>query len=160
MKKYFALILMSVLIIACGEKKEERETAGENTTAVQNTVEIKDAWIRPAAQNANSGMFFEMVNGTSQADTLIGVESGLAKVVQVHETFKSDDGMMGMREVESIAVPAGGTVQFKPGSFHVMLIGLNNDVKMGEKGNVVLKFKHAGDISVTAEVRDMPKSSM
>lgn len=157
MKKHLAIVLISFAVIACGEKKEERYSYESQNTAAQNTVEIKDAWIRPAAENANSGMFMEIVNRTAQTDTIIGVESGLAKVVQVHETFKDEKGMMGMREVENLEIPAGGTLQLKPGSYHVMLIGLNQDLKIGDKGTAVLKFKHAGDVSVSAEVRDMPK---
>ena len=62
-------------------------------------------------------------------------------------------GMLGMRPVDRVEIPAGGTLELKPGSYHIMLIGLNQDLKVGDSIEITLKLEKAGDVKVTAEVR-------
>jgi len=66
------------------------------------------------------------------------------------------DAMVGMmmREVESVAIPANGSLLFKPGAYHVMLMDLAAPLVAGETFDLTLTFERAGDVSVTAEVRD------
>lgn len=64
------------------------------------------------------------------------------------------DGMMGMREVDEIPVPAGGTVALEPGGYHVMLIDLAAPLEVGTTFELTLEFAKAGTIVVEAEVRD------
>jgi hypothetical protein len=61
--------------------------------------------------------------------------------------------VMGMRRIERLEVPAGGTVELKPGGYHVMLIGLTRELVVGEKIDITLRFAKAGEMRVTAEVR-------
>ena len=61
--------------------------------------------------------------------------------------------VMGMRQIERLEIPAGGTVELKPGGYHIMLIGLTRELVVGEKIDITLKFEKAGDVKVTAEVR-------
>ena len=63
--------------------------------------------------------------------------------------------MMEMREVDSIAVPAGETVTLKPGGYHVMLLQLAEPLAAGASIDVTLTFEEAGDVEVVAEVRDV-----
>jgi hypothetical protein len=58
-----------------------------------------------------------------------------------------------MKRVTSVAVPAGGEVTFKPGSYHVMLIGLKKPLKAGDAVELHLRFEKAGTIDVNAPVR-------
>jgi copper(I)-binding protein len=64
------------------------------------------------------------------------------------------EGMMGMRPIARLEIPAGGSVELKPGGYHVMLIDLNQELKAGDKIEITLKFEKAGEIKVTAEVRE------
>lgn len=125
----------------------------------QTKIEIKNAWVRPAAKGANSALFFTIVNNGTSADTLTAAESKLADIVAVHETFKKDNDKMGMREVKFVHVPAKSKIEFKPGGLHVMLIDAQKDFRIGDQLNAVLKFKHAGKIKVKAVVQDMPPAS-
>jgi copper(I)-binding protein len=61
---------------------------------------------------------------------------------------------MGMRKIDSLAIPAGGTVELKPGGYHIMLIDLNRELVAGEKVDITLKFEKAGDVKISAEVRE------
>jgi periplasmic copper chaperone A len=62
---------------------------------------------------------------------------------------------MEMQPVSSIKVPAGGSVQLKPGSYHIMLIGLTHPLAAGQSFPVTLKFQDAGTVKVQAHVRPM-----
>jgi copper(I)-binding protein len=61
--------------------------------------------------------------------------------------------MMGMHPVPRLDIPAGGSVQLKPGSFHLMLIGLTGDLVVDKTIQLDLVFEHAGKVVVTAEIR-------
>ena len=65
----------------------------------------------------------------------------------------SGGGMMGMRPVARVEIAAGGSLQLKPGSYHVMLIGLVKDLTVGDTIDLTLKFEKAGEITVKAQVR-------
>lgn len=123
----------------------------------QSPITIKDAWIRPAAANGNSALFFEVVNNGVVPDTLLAAKGKFSEVVEIHETYKKENDLMGMREVHNVPIPTKGTVIFKPRSLHIMLIGLLKDIRLGEQHEVTLVFKNAGAIKVKAVVRDMPK---
>ena len=65
-----------------------------------------------------------------------------------------DNGVMKMRELtDGLAIPAGGTVALKPGSYHVMLIGLKKPLAAGDLFPLTLNFEKAGNVSVTVRSR-------
>lgn len=124
---------------------------------IQNSkLKIQNAWVRPAAKGANSALYFTLKNNGSKTDTLIGVESKIAEIVEVHESYKKDNDRMGMREVGKLAIKPKSELEFKPGGFHVMLLGALKDLKIGDQIEVVLLLKYVGKIKIKAEVRDMP----
>ena len=62
--------------------------------------------------------------------------------------------MMGMRRWTAWRSRPAARVELKPGSYHIMLIGLTRELVAGEKIDITLKFEKAGDVKVTAEVRE------
>jgi hypothetical protein len=60
---------------------------------------------------------------------------------------------MSMRKVDSIPVPAGGTVDLVPGGYHVMLMGLRQPLADGAKVPLTLVFEKAGEIKIEVTVR-------
>jgi periplasmic copper chaperone A len=62
--------------------------------------------------------------------------------------------MMAMREVAAIDVPAGSRVELAPGGLHLMLFDLLEDLQAGDTFELTLVFERAGEVTVTAEVRD------
>ncbi len=62
-------------------------------------------------------------------------------------------GMMGMRPIARLEIPAGGKIELKPGSYHIMLIELTKELKVGDRVEITLVFEKAGDVKVSAEVR-------
>ena len=123
-------------------------------------ITVTDAWARSSSAMASAGAAYATITNTgSTADALIGASSPAAATVEVHETVAigspdaSGGGMMGMQPVARVEIPAGGSLQLKPGGYHVMLIGLVKDLKAGDTIDLTLTFEKAGEITVTAQVR-------
>ena len=124
-------------------------------------ITVTDAWARSSSAMASAGAAYATItNAGSAADALIGASSPAAATVEVHETVvmgspdASGGRMMGMQPVVRVEIPAGGSLQLKPGSYHVMLIGLVKDLKAGDTIDLTLKFEKAGAITVKAQVRE------
>ncbi len=141
MKKLFLILVLSALT-----------TFGQN----HNKIKIIDPWIRNADKGMNTGMFLKIENLDAKDDELIGVESDFAEVNEIHEVFKNGD-MMGMRKIEKLPIKGKSTVELKPRDYHVMFIKLTQNLKLGDKKEVKLKFKNAGTIKVNAVVKEMPQ---
>lgn len=99
--------------------------------------------------------FMTIKNSGQEADKLVAAASDVADAVEIHLSEMKDD-VMTMRQVDGVDVPAAGEAVLKPGSYHIMLIGLNQELAVGEKVNLTLTFEKAGQMNVEAEVRAMP----
>ena len=140
------LILAFILALTSCQQKETEQPLGENSFVISNT------WMRPGSANRNTAAFMTITNNMDMDDTLYAVSSDLAKVAQIHETYKKENDMMGMRHVDFIVIPSKSNVELKPGSFHVMLIGLNKDLSLDQQAKIKLLFKLKGEIEVPIKV--------
>ncbi len=123
-------------------------------------IEISDAWGRPSPKVATAGAFYMKIRNTgSEDDALIGGESPACGTVELHESFKTPEGAMGMRPVEGgkIVIPAGETVELKMGGLHIMCIDKKVDFKPGTTVQLTLHFEKSGDIPVELEIRQPMK---
>ena len=102
--------------------------------------------------SGNGAIYATLVNPSKERDALISAASNAAGAVEIHESYQHM-GMMMMRPVKRIEVPAGGRVEMKPGGFHIMLLGLRRDLKPGQTVNVTLQFQKAGKIPVKARIK-------
>lgn len=104
------------------------------------------------AQSAMSGAGYLTVTNTgSSDDRLVGITADFPKV-SLHGT-ENADGVMRMFSVDAIEIPAGETVAFQPGGFHVMFMGLNGDpFEAGDKIPATLTFETAGEAEVVFNV--------
>jgi copper(I)-binding protein len=124
---------------------------------VMAQVTVKDPWVRAtvSAQKA-TGAFMQI---TSVQDVrLVEASSPVAGVVEVHEMVMEKD-VMKMRAVKGLDLPAGKTVELKPGGYHVMLMDLKQQMKEGDTVPVTLvvegKDKKRSTIEVKAPVRPL-----
>ncbi len=116
---------------------------------------VKDAWVREVPPvSTMSAAFFKLLNTGDEDDYLVGVKSNVSEVAEIHTTIM-EDGMMKMRMLKEVKVPAGGSVEFKPMGKHVMLIDLKKPLRAGEKVKLTLIFKKSGEVVVNAPVRSM-----
>ncbi|MFH0735227.1 MAG: copper chaperone PCu(A)C [bacterium] len=139
------LLLIAVLFLSFGFIQADKN------------IKIDNVWIRTASTGMNTGLFVTIKNTGDIDEELLGAACNFAEVVEVHETFKKADDMMGMREVNSLKIKAKSTLELKPRSYHIMLIKLTEDLKTGDKKDITFKFKNAGEIKVKAEVKEMLK---
>ena len=100
-----------------------------------------------------TALFMTIHNNARTADTLLKVESDIAEMVQIHLSEIDASGVSSMHEVDGVEIPAGGTAELKPGSYHVMLMGLKRDIKPGDKVAFTLTFKNAGTMTIEAPVK-------
>ena len=138
----FAAVL-AIVLAACGS----------SGTSSAVTPKISGAWARPAAAGGMSAAYFSIANPAGTPDALVSVTSPSVASAQVHETVVDGTGSAAMRSVDRVLLPAGETVVFKPGSYHVMLMGLAKDLSAGGTVELELVFEHAGRVVVTADVR-------
>ena len=119
-------------------------------------IAVEQPWARATPAGAQTGVVYMTLNNkTNDADRLVAVSSDVAALVQVHE-MAVVDGVMQMRQLaDGLPIPAGASVTLKPGSFHVMLIGLKRPLMPGETFPLTLTFAKAGNISVAIPVQAM-----
>ena len=105
------------------------------------SVKVENAWARATVPGQKTGSVY--VNLTSSADaTVIGAGSPLAESAELHSA-SMDGGVMRMRALPRIALPAGKTVKLAPGGMHVMLVNLRQPLKAGEVVQVTLSVQSA-----------------
>jgi copper(I)-binding protein len=113
-------------------------------------VAVRDAYSRPA--NEMGAVFLTIINAGSSADAVDDARSTVADTTEVHETYDTGSGS-GMRHIPRLPIGAGQTLIFHSGGYHVMLIGLKHDLKVGDRFVIGLHFEHAGWIDVPVEVK-------
>jgi periplasmic copper chaperone A len=96
---------------------------------------------------SNGAVFLTLENKGDADDRLVGAATPRAGVTEIH-THTMDDGVMRMRKIDGVDVPAGTPVAFAPGGLHFMLIGLTAPLKEGETFPLTLTFEKAGAVEV------------
>lgn len=116
---------------------------------------VSEVWARATPPSAEVGAaYFTLENLAGTADMLISVASPVSSRTEMH-THSMQDGMMMMMQLESVEIPAGGVVEFKPGGNHIMFIGLERPLVEGERFPLTLKFERAGLVELIVEVRGL-----
>jgi copper(I)-binding protein len=100
----------------------------------------------------NSAVYVTISNYGSEPDALVSATTNMATAGELHETIEKEGKMM-MQPRPKFDIPAGGKLEMKPGSYHIMLLGLKHPLKPGDMVNLTLIFEKAGEMSVEAPVR-------
>lgn len=100
----------------------------------------------------NSAVFLTLTNDSTEARALVAGASPIAEVVEIHN-HTHEGGVMRMRPVSRIEVPAQSVVQLQPGGLHVMLIGLKGNLEPGDQVSLTLTFDDGTQIPVDVPVR-------
>jgi copper(I)-binding protein len=114
------------------------------------SIQVSEAFTRSAPAGGVGGVFLTIVNAGA-ADRLTGATSPEATKAELHQSI-SDNGVMKMRPVDGLDIPAGGTVKLVPGGYHLMLVGLKQGLTVGGHLPVTLVFQNAGKIEVEANI--------
>jgi copper(I)-binding protein len=118
--------------------------------AQTGTVEVTNAWARATPGKAENGAAYLTIV-SPVADRLTGISTPEANKAELHN-MTMEGGVMKMRPLSGIDLPAGQPVMLKPGGDHIMLVGLKEPLKPGESFPLTLSFEKAGTKQVTVAV--------
>ena len=97
-----------------------------------------------------SAAYVEITNNGALDDRLIAAQAAIAQRVEIH-SMEMDGGVMRMRAVDGgLVIAAGDSVTLAPGGLHIMLMGLNTDLRAGSQHEIMLVFEKAGQVTLTA----------
>jgi len=116
--------------------------------------QVVHAWSRATAPGASVGVAYLEILNSGDQDTLIRIESPIARQAQMHSVL-TIGGVMKMRELLSVDIPARGYVRFEPGGSRIMLVDLLQPLKQGDRFPMTLVFQHAGSVHVEVIVQDV-----
>jgi copper(I)-binding protein len=132
-KRFPTLVLAAILLTACG--------AG----SAESGIEVDQVKIGAAAQGEDRAVYLAMRNPGSESDQLTGASSDAADVAQLQN---------GTEVVDVIPVYANKEFAFIPDGYHVMLVGLQRDLHMGDEIEVVLQFRDHEDMTIKVPVQE------
>jgi copper(I)-binding protein len=119
-------------------------------------VEVRRPWTRPAQAGMNGVGYLTLANVGAKPLKLVAVESPAAQSVSVHQSSQAH-GVMSMRAVTSgLTLPPGAKVEFAPGGYHLMLMGLKAPQALGGKTPVTLVFEGGLKVKIDLSVEAGP----
>lgn len=118
----------------------------------QGDIQIGHIWARATAVGAKTGaVYVPLLNKGQTADKLVGVRTPVAEEAMLHESVK-DNGVTRMVMLDDLPLEPGKPVAMRPGAKHIMLTGLKQQLKEGDKFPLTLTFEHAGAATVDVVV--------
>ena len=120
------------------------------------SIQVAKPWTRATPKGAKvAGAYMSITNKGTAPDRLVGGATSAAAGFEVHN-MTMDQGVAKMRPVEGgLEIKPGETVELKPGSFHVMFVGLKKPLSAGDQFKATLVFEKAGNVNVDYDVRAM-----
>jgi hypothetical protein len=122
--------------------------------AQQGAVEVTDAWARATPGKAENGAAY-LTLASPSPDRLTGLATPVATAAELHMMSMEETaagGVMRMRPIAGVDLPAGQKVTLKPGGAHIMLVGLKAPLRPGQSFPLTLYFEKAGSREVTVTV--------
>lgn len=135
-------LVLSLLPLAAAQ-------AADMAADMAGDVAVTQAWAR--ASVAANGAAYVTLQSHGGADRLVGASAPVARRAELHSHI-NDGGVMRMRPVEAVEVPAGGSAELKPGGDHIMLMGLNAPLKEGDSFPLTLTLEKGGSVEVKVTV--------
>jgi periplasmic copper chaperone A len=124
--------------------------------AAAPSISIENVWGKSSMAMPTAGALYMVIKNSGTApDKLLSGKSPACGSIEVHEMVKKSDGTMGMNLIENpLEIPAGGQVELKSGSYHIMCIMKKDDqFKEGAKIDLTLAFEKSGEKKLSAEIR-------
>lgn len=142
MKRFVAVLIAALAATA---------SAGAHEYGAKG-ITVAHPWARATPQGAKVGAaYLEIKAGKGVSDKLVAARSAIAGTVEIHDHV-SEGGVMKMRKVSAVAIPAGKSVVLGPSGHHVMLMDLKAPLKEGDLLKLTLVFEKAGEIEVDASI--------
>ncbi len=112
---------------------------------------VSQAWVRLAAVDGQPAAAYFTLHGGRRDVRLVRIESALAAKVELHQSMTGTQGMASMVPLDHVDLPAHGTVQFRPGGHHAMLIGLDSAARPGTAVPLRLGFSDGSTAEAEAK---------
>ena len=158
------LLILGMVVSACGSAvpAEPKAASAEETAVEPVAAEAEEAAAKimimdlsARASMPNGAAYMTLMNEGNSDDTLVSAATDVAETVELHETTIDENQVMRMRPVEGgIAIPAGGSTTLKPGGLHVMLLGIRQELAVGDTFELTLTFAESGSQTVQVEVTE------
>jgi copper(I)-binding protein len=136
---------------------------GCDSSSRQPVITIENVWSRPVIVSTDSGsmqnsgyngaVYLTIKNSGGASDRLTKAKTDVCLITEIHESFIKDDRMMMERVNNGIEIPAGGRADLKPGSYHIMLMGVKRSLSEGDSFAVQLNFEKSGIRTVYAKIK-------
>ncbi len=141
--------LSRVVALACLAPLMACADEGDN-----HPIAIADPYLRetPPGQAHTAGFFVATNRGASDCPLVAASAPGIDRL-ELHE-HRHENGVMRMRQVEQMIVPAGGTLELAPGGYHLMVHGLSAPLAAGDSVDILLDFGDCGSRTVSFSVID------
>lgn len=123
--------------------------------ATSPAIQAQDLWVKSSEMSMQGGMtavYGTLTNNGSEDVVLVGGQTEIAGLVEVHE-MAMVDGEMVMQQIDGgLLIPAGKSVVLEPGGNHLMLMMLTGDLVAGQEISVTFDFDGAEDLTVDGVV--------
>ena len=117
-------------------------------------IHVMNPWVRAVPPNSPSSAAYMTLRNTGKMDDeLLSVKTSLARYAEIHTVVKKGN-MMEMKPLGKLLLPAGKYVELQSGGTHIMLINLGHALQVGEMVELILTFRHAGEIIIKAKVAE------
>lgn len=148
MNRIVSLVAMTLAVLLARSVQAEDFTAGN--------LKVSTPWVRATPNGAAvGGGYMTITNTGSTPDRLVGGSSDASARFEIH-TMSIDNGVMKMRPMENgVEIKPGQTVEFSPGGYHVMFVGLKKPFEQGQHVTALLKFEKAGNVAVNFTIESM-----
>lgn len=114
---------------------------------------VSDAYVRATPPHTkNSAAFLTLTNQQDKSIKLVAASSDIAERVELHNHIH-EDGVMKMRQVEAITIPAKASTRLQPGGYHVMFLGLKEQLNLEQEVKFNLYFDNGDELTITAPVK-------
>ena len=140
--KYFLSLFIFIFISSCNSQ-----------STIKEEIIIENAWSRPAIKGGTSAIYFILRNQLGESEKLLSVSSEIAEFNEIHLSTMEDEKMM-MVEQDFVLIESNQSVEFKPGSYHIMLINLKEGLNLGDEFEIILFFEKSGQKSTLVEVKE------
>jgi periplasmic copper chaperone A len=147
----FSLFVTAAVFAASGAAAHEFKAGA---------LDIGHPWSRPTPKDASiAGGYLTITNKGKVADRLIGGASPAASQIELHE-MANVDGMMKTRVLaDGLEIKPGKTVELKPGSYRILLLGLKEPFRSGQKVKETLVFEKAGSVEIVYNIEENTEAS-
>src|SRR4029078_6147985 len=136
-----SILFAAALVLTAGSAAAHEYKAG--------SIEIKHPWARATPKGSEvAGGYMKLINTGKESDRLIGGSVPIAGKFEIHQ-MSMDRGVAKMPvQPHGIEIKPGETVELKPGSYHLMFVGLKEPFEKGKRVKGTLQFEKAGTVEV------------